>query len=364
MEERSLRSNVQFDNAKFITYLAPYQEKDEIPREYVPVDKMVNNAVVFVPEKPIPDDANLRLYQSRIVVSKIGHPPEKALQKVRGVVSYTFSRKCRRRMMNATHSIQWPDESKKYHVILTYPKTYPDDWRLWKVHLKAFKRKLQAKFGDSVVGYWRLELQQRGAPHYHFLFSLPKGVVTNKKLMKLITQWWASIAHMSDQYQGEYATKVKVVPNDAAIQSYVSKYCAKVTSNQEPDESDAYIHPGEQFRVERALFQIDQIQQKTIGRQWGRIGKPNEAPLFELNISLQEQYLLKSVIIPILASWFSSFAAKLLHKPDSVSWQVYGIKGYALALVWNDLSPPRDECHHLNPFKCVRWLSRADILIS
>lgn len=345
-----MRSNVQFDNTKFITTLVPYQEKDEIPSEYVPVDVLVNNRVVFVPEKPIPDDANIRLYQSRIVVSKIGRPPEKALLKCRGVVSYDFSRKCRRRMMNAIHSIQWPDNYKRYHIILTYPAIYADDWHIWKDNLKAFKRKLQAVFGDSVVGYWRLELQKRGAPHYHLLIGLPKGMVTNRKLYALITQWWAAIAHLADQYQGKYATKVKVIYNDAMAVSYVSKYCAKVSRQSEPVEAETDLCLSDQFERETAAFRDNQLQQKTIGRQWGRIGKPNEAPLFELNLSLEGQHLLKSIIIPILASWRSSFGAKLLNKPDTVSWQVYGIKGYALALIWNDLFPTRDKHPDFNPY--------------
>lgn len=345
-----MRSNIQFDNAQFITKNYPYKESAEFPTEWIAVDKMVKLGNVFFPDKPIPSDANIRLYQSRIVISKIGRPPEKALLKVRGVVSYEFSRKCRRRMMNAIHSIQWPENCKRYHIILTYPASYPDDWRVWKDHLKDFKRKLKAVFGDSIVGYWRLELQRRGAPHYHLLVALPKGMVTNKRLYKLITQWWASIAHTSDQYQGKYATKVKVIYNDAMAQSYVSKYCAKVSPKRIawPVRSD--LTNDEYYELMTNGFIESQQAEKSIGRQWGRIGNPNEAPLFELNLSLSGQHLLKSVIIPILASWGSSFGAKLLHKPDTISWQVYGIKGYALAYVWNDLFPIRDKHPDFNPF--------------
>lgn len=345
-----MRSNIQFDTAQFITKNYPYKESPEFQTEWIAVDKMVKLGNVFFPDKPIPDDANLRLYQSRVVISKLGRPPEKALQVCRGVVSYEFSRKCRRRMMNAIHSIQWPENCKRYHIILTYPASYPDDWHIWKDHLKAFKRKLKAVFGDLIVGYWRLELQRRGAPHYHLLVALPKGMVTNKRLYKLITQWWASIAHTSDQYEGKYATKVKVIHNDAMAQSYVSKYCAKVSRKEKPDKSDENMDFRDQFEREAAGFRDNQLQQKSIGRQWGRIGKPNEAPLFELNLSLEGQHLLKSVIIPILASWGSAFASKLLHKTDCISWQVYGIKGYALAYVWNDLFPERDKHPDFNPF--------------
>lgn len=345
-----MRSNIQFHTAQFITKNYPYKESAQFPTEWIAVDKMVKLGNVFFPDKPIPNDANLRLYQSRVVISKIGRPPEKALLKCRGVVSYEFSRKCRRRLMNAFHSWQVPDNYKRYHIILTYPASYPDDWHVWKDHLKAFKRKLQAVFGDSIEGYWRLELQKRGAPHYHLLVALPKGMVTNKRLYKLITQWWASIAHTSDQYQGKYATKIKVIHNDAMAQSYVSKYCAKVSRKEKPMEARENISLGDAFEQNSVQFRESQLAQKSIGRQWGRIGAPNEEPLFELNLSLEGQHLLKSVIIPILASWGSSFGAKLLHKPDTISWQVYGIKGYALAYVWDDLFPERDKHPDFNPF--------------
>jgi hypothetical protein len=61
--------------------------------------------------------------------------------------------------------------------------TYPGPWRLWAptaevahAHRRAFLERYSRAFGFRVLGVWKLEFQERGAPHFHILLPLPKGV--------------------------------------------------------------------------------------------------------------------------------------------------------------------------------------------
>ena len=230
-----------------------------------------------------------------------------------------------------------PEGYKRYHITLTYPKEYPDNWQDWKLDLKAIKRRFAAIFPD-IQGYWRLELQpKRQAPHYHLFVAIPKGIVTNKKLKKIVTREWAKIAHKTDQYGGKYATKVQPIFNDAMAFIYISKYCAKFTPQEKPMETHEGGSLGEQFDrgVSDYLQRID--KEKTIGRQWGRIGQPNESPIAEMKCSVQHQDLIKSVLGMWLESIGSSFADRVKNALDYMSYQVYGMKGHAFALISPDL---------------------------
>jgi hypothetical protein len=64
--------------------------------------------------------------------------------------------------------------------------TYPGDWLRYapqgsvvKRHLNAFKRRYLRDWGHALVGVWKLEFQQRGAPHVHILMAPPHGAARN-----------------------------------------------------------------------------------------------------------------------------------------------------------------------------------------
>jgi hypothetical protein len=346
-----MRTNIQFDHAQFITKLEPYQEKDGSNVEYIVTDRLVNFASVHQPDLPRPIQSTFRLYQSRVEMKVCGYPPVKAMLVRRGVVAMAFSRKSRRRLMNAFHSWQCPSDFKRYHITLTYPGVYDQDWNVWKIHLKAIKRRLQAIFHE-IEGYWRLELQpKRKAPHYHLMVAIPKGVVTNKKLKTIITKEWAKIAHKGDQYEGKYATKVQVIHNDAMATLYISKYCAKMPPQKEKAaDTKENADFAEQFERETIAFRHEQLVEKTIGRQWGRVGRPNEAPLAEMQCSVQDQDILRSVCAMWLEKIGSDFSDRVKYCPEYQSYQVYGLKGYAMMLVAPELFPIRPKLPKFSPY--------------
>ena len=85
-----------------------------------------------------------------------------------------FSRKSRMRLMKLCASIPWDLFDTRLFLTLTYPDEYPTDGRIVKRHLAAFRRRFERHYGKQAV-VWKLEFQRRGAPHLHFVASVPVG---------------------------------------------------------------------------------------------------------------------------------------------------------------------------------------------
>lgn len=140
-----------------------------------------------------------------------------------------FSRQARKRMLQAFGQI---DEEKvsqnSCFITLTYPDEYPTDRVVWHKHIGAFLDWLAYRYPDTGV-FWRLEFQERGAPHWHLLVIGARYIPYQD-----VTDEWASIAHVGDRFHGEYATKVQGLKGWRQACYYVSKYCAKVAGGPDP----------------------------------------------------------------------------------------------------------------------------------
>jgi hypothetical protein len=78
----------------------------------------------------------------------------------------TFSRNSRRRLL---YNIARIDRKElPLFVTLTYPNEYTQVSEDWKADLENWFKRLKRQFPDAAM-VWKLEPQQRGAPHYHLL---------------------------------------------------------------------------------------------------------------------------------------------------------------------------------------------------
>lgn len=198
---------------------------------------------------------------SNMVKLSIGELQPKHLVNIRrGEVKPEFVGKKRKRMIDAVNSWRIPMNNVMF-VTLSYPKEYPQDWKVWKNDLKIYKEHLQRKFPQS-EGFWKLELQRRGAPHYHLVFDL-NSEISLKDFRNWNDELWANIAHYLDTHAGVYACTVKKMSSPREALNYAAKYQTKETYAP----VDAF---GEIISSERLG--------DSIGRLWGRIGKPNCSP--------------------------------------------------------------------------------------
>lgn len=99
----------------------------------------------------------------------------------RGMVT-AWSRKSRARMVSTLAELDllplfMSGDGDPAMITLTYPgdwQTVAPDGVVVKNHLVQFRKRFERAWGAAAVGFWKLEFQRRGAPHFH-LFMVPPG---------------------------------------------------------------------------------------------------------------------------------------------------------------------------------------------
>lgn len=211
----------------------------------------------FPPEPARAADSRVQIYRNMVKVKVVGTQPPQLVGSKRGAVAIEFDGKKRKRMLDQLNAWQFPNQNPIF-VHLTYPADFPLDWTVWKNDLRRFKQMLLRKW-PLAQGLWKLELQRRGAPHFHIIVDLCAGC-NIKRFRQWLDAAWARIAHQNDKYGGRFACRAEIVTSERHARNYVAKYMTK--PNFAPVDSDGVISTPESLG-------------ESIGRQWGLIGKPN-----------------------------------------------------------------------------------------
>lgn len=141
-----------------------------------------------------------------------------------------FSRAARKRMLQMLHSVKFQTA---VLITLTYGKEYPEDWQIWKKHLKAWKRATERRYGN-LRAIWRIELQKRGAPHFHVLY-LDFPFIPVDTLQSL---WYDIIKTPPEQRFGNGLDlrAVRGSTSHKQVMAYVSKYVGKIEDYEDWEE--------------------------------------------------------------------------------------------------------------------------------
>jgi hypothetical protein len=178
----------------------------------------------------------------------------------------TFSRESRYRLLRCLHTLTFHHMT---FITLTYPREFPTDSRIYKAHLKEYRRRFEERYG-KIPGVWRLEFQKRGAPHYHILY-LDAPFIPVREWSAL----WADVTHSKSENHRKNGVDLKlIVPGSESklIAFYVAKYVGKV------DETTA------------------KNQQRKPGRWWGKWNVEEVQPI-EVEIDLNEAIALVDEIL-------------------------------------------------------------------
>lgn len=171
---------------------------------------------------------------------EIGAPVGGKRGKVKG-----FSFASRRRLMQTIARIRL-DAPLPMFVTLTYPNEFPSPMES-KKHMDVFRKRLLRRFPE--IGFiWKLEPQQRGAPHYHILTW---GVSEHDLFMFTVSAWY-EIAGAGDKnhlafHMGGLGNKpcVQAVYSREGVMKYASKYLGKTFEVAGWDE----LYPGRFWAV-------------------------------------------------------------------------------------------------------------------
>ncbi|MDX9988871.1 hypothetical protein [Thiothrix unzii] len=133
-----------------------------------------------------------------------------------------------------------PDGSFEAFLTLTYPQDFPTDGLKVKRDLSAMRKWLKRR---RIGGFWFLEFQKRGAPHYHlFLSNYPLGGV------KAVSKAWFKIVGSDDpkhldwhlgKLSGRPCLEKMRKPHAASF--YATKYAAK---QEQKDVPEGYSNVG------------------------------------------------------------------------------------------------------------------------
>jgi len=216
-------------------------------------------------------------------------PPKKPAASKRGEIK-GFSRKSRRRLIDLMARLE-TTKIRKTFLTLTFQGVPTSEEA--RAAFKRFTMRLRRAYPE-VSAVWRVELQSRGAAHYHMmLFNLP--YIPQKELQDTWTECTREIRSI---------VNVQLIRSHRGVMKYVSKYIAKVEK------------PKGIASLDYAPYQHDEPETFQ-GRQWGVINKSG-LPMAERSIGL--------IVDADFANyfyWFASVGGKLKNSRRQKTTRLY-----------------------------------------
>lgn len=318
----SIYKTLQFDNGVPVIQSKWHDNTGELQYDVSPIPKMA------IPSR---SPGCISIYSNMVTLKISGKQPPHLKNIKRGSIIPEFIGKKRKRMIDAVNCWRVPMKGVMW-ICLTYPDEFPQSWKEWKQDLKIYKEHLQRKYPQA-QGFWKLELQRRGAPHYHIVVSLGE-TVNLLEFREWHDELWANIAHYNDQYCGMYAIKAKYLTTVREVLNYAAKYQTK----------ESYAPVDENGEVQT----VEQLGD-TIGRLWGRIGKPNLQPSEQILIRRRWALRCKGQFAAILREYgHNEFADYLERQGAHLSFTLYGIGDTPKADLYRNmpLPPPINKRIH------------------
>ena len=133
-----------------------------------------------------------------------------------------ISSKSRYRLIKYLAKVSRPDEP--VFITLTY-REFLENFGVWKEALHAFHQALKYYF-PLLCGFWRLEFQKRGAPHFHLLLWLGAEADV-ETLHETVTQLWCRVIGQTSEANLKYGATVERVCDFRKSAFYISVYQAK-----------------------------------------------------------------------------------------------------------------------------------------
>ena len=142
-----------------------------------------------------------------------------------------FSRHSRLRLMRLCSSVRLNSYYNLYHATLTWHNDFPADGIKAKRLFHRFINSLKA-FSMDFDYVYRIELQQRGAPHFHLLMFFKKPLINKNpvSIQTILFRAWAPIIKDFGLSASLHSVKVTACEDSKKFFVYVSKYAAKEDS--------------------------------------------------------------------------------------------------------------------------------------
>lgn len=161
-------------------------------------------------------------------------------------------------------------------VTLTYPAAWPKLPKTWKRHLENFWARLHRRAPEAFT-LWKLEPQQRGAPHFHLLVWSQKKIVK-----KWVSKHWYEVVKSGDPKHLGAGTNVEPLRHRDHAIAYAGKYCSKPVEGEEWEDAGRWwgwknrdARPVDVQTVDLPQdqwFRVRRLMRRTLGAKGGYYG--------------------------------------------------------------------------------------------
>jgi len=171
-------------------------------------------------------------------------------------------------------------------VTLTYHHGHQRDDTAHIADRRAWIARIRRRYPEIRL-IWRLELQRRGAPHYHVILWLPRGDrrLREPPAQRFIRTAWHDIADASSRAHERHGVAITALESRTHGYKYLAKYVAKEITAAERD------FPG---------------------RRWGMTSNVPTRPRYVLRITEDE----RRSLLDVLNKWL----AKRTGRPEWADW--------------------------------------------
>lgn len=214
---------------------------------------------------------SLEIYENGLRFQNDATPPPPPRRKppIRSQIK-GFSAASRKRLLRIFSMLQFSEYADSCFVTLTYHYGHLKTKNSPVYHLNHFLTLVRQRF-RSVHYIWRIELQKRGAPHFHIIFlnwsSAP--LCTRPDFHNFIRHAWHNIADPRSIAHSTYGVKIENLDNFKKAFCYLSKYVAK---------EDAHL------------------EDEYIGRRWGTSRELRIMPISTLNVPYSVYVIARRIV--------------------------------------------------------------------
>lgn len=144
-----------------------------------------------------------------------------------------FSINSRRRFLKILSTINMQEYQTPLFITLTFHNIFPTENAPLKKILDNYLKRIK-RINNNYSYVWRLELQKRGAPHFHVIL-FPKNLRCKKELdqlkLKIKSAWWNFIEDISINSK-LFSVDIIDVNHTRQLFSYLSKYVCKIDAEE------------------------------------------------------------------------------------------------------------------------------------
>lgn len=244
-----------------------------------------------------PESAEISVYADMTVVKVRGHVQRGGGR--RGAVT-RFTNSARKRMLSRLGQIRENFRDACF-MTLTYPREWNTDPRRWKRDLDVIIKRIRRKWPDA-CGIWRIEFQERGAPHFHLIIWNMTGRTGDSRFW--ISRSWFEVVGSGDFKHYRAGTNFTRLRNRKRAGRYVSKYSAKVAGNPVDPETGELVQ---------------------VGRWWGTFGAISVGRAIRAVVLLSEYHQIRRLAARLLKSRHVAYSARLARLDGRKGCTIYGL---------------------------------------